>query len=59
MVAKGAVAAGLGESVAWVDGTSRAIQHAIVTVLEEIVGKGLSNCAFGDLPVSDGPSPKV
>jgi hypothetical protein len=59
MVAKGAVAAGLGASVPWVDGTSPAIQQAIVTILQEIVRNGLSNCAFGELPISDGPSPKT
>jgi hypothetical protein len=59
MVAKGAVAAGLGASVPWVDGTSPAIQQAIVTILQEIVRNGLSNCAFGDLPISDKPSPKT
>jgi hypothetical protein len=57
MVAKGAVAAGLGASVPWVDGTSPAVQQAIVTILQEIVHNGLSNCAFGDLPASDGPRP--
>ena len=59
MVAKGAVAAGLGASVPWVDGTSPAIQQAIVTILQEIVCNGLSNCAFGELPISDGPNPKT
>jgi hypothetical protein len=59
MVAKGAVAAGLGASIPWVDGTSPAIQQAIVTILQEIVHNGLSNCAFGELPISDGPNPKT
>lgn len=57
MAASGAVAAGLGASIPWVDGTSPVVQQAIVTILQEIVHNGLSNCAFSDLPVSDGPSP--
>lgn len=57
MTAKGAVAAGLGASLPWVDGTSPAVQQAIVTILQEIVHNGLSNCAFGDMPASDGPRP--
>jgi hypothetical protein len=57
MVSKGAVAAGLGASLPWVDGTSPAVQQSIVTILQEIVHNGLSNCAFGDLPASDGPRP--
>jgi hypothetical protein len=53
MTAKGAVAAGLGASIPVVDGTSPEVQQAIVTILQEIVRNGLSNCAFGELPVSD------
>jgi hypothetical protein len=59
MVAKGAVAAGLGASIPWVDGTGPAIQEAIVTIPQETVRNGLSNCAFGDLPISDKPNPKA
>jgi hypothetical protein len=54
MVAKGAVAAGMAASVPWVDGTSPAVQQAIVTILQEIVHNGLRSCGFGDFPVEDG-----
>jgi hypothetical protein len=54
MVQEGAVAAGMHASVPWVDGTSPAVQQAIVTILQEIVHNGLRSCGFGDFPGEGG-----
>jgi hypothetical protein len=57
MAAKGAVAAGLGASLPIVDGTSAAVQQAIVTILQEIVNNGLRSCGFDEFPTKDGVIP--
>jgi hypothetical protein len=57
MAAKGAAAAGLGASLPIVDGTSAAVQQAIVTILQEIVHNGLRSCGFDDFPTKDGVIP--